>query len=65
MTTDYLRDPVVRRRIEETVPLGRVGAPAEIAAVIAFLLSDWSAYVTGAILTVDGGRTAGWVGALE
>ena len=65
MTTVYLREPATRRRIEEDVPLGRVGAPEEVGAVIAFLLSDRSSYVTGAIVTVDGGRTAGWVGALE
>lgn len=39
-------------------PLGRVAAPADVAGCVAFLACDDSAYVTGAILTMDGGRTA-------
>ncbi|GAA1284965.1 SDR family oxidoreductase [Pseudonocardia aurantiaca] len=38
-------------------PLGRVGAPAEVAATIAHLLSDEAGFVTGATVPVDGGRS--------
>jgi 3-oxoacyl-[acyl-carrier protein] reductase len=37
--------------------LGRIGAPEEIASVVAFLASDESSFMTGQTLTVDGGRT--------
>jgi NAD(P)-dependent dehydrogenase (short-subunit alcohol dehydrogenase family) len=37
------------------VPLGRLGRPAEIAAVVCFLASDEASYVTGAELIADGG----------
>lgn len=42
-----------------SVPLGRVGAPADIADVVAFLCSDDARYVSGQVVYVDGGITAG------
>jgi 3-oxoacyl-[acyl-carrier protein] reductase len=39
----------------EDVPLGRIGTPAEIAAVVCFLASDRASYVTGTLIPVDGG----------
>jgi len=39
----------------DTVPLARMGAPADIAAAAAFLASDDAAYITGATIVVDGG----------
>lgn len=44
-----------------TIPMGRPGTPEEMAAVVAFLASDAASYVTGTIMTADGGMTA-WTG---
>ena len=41
----------------ETIPLGRIGLPEEVAETVAFLASDDSAYITGEVITVGGGRS--------
>lgn len=53
---------------EKRIPLGRMGEHQEIANLAAYLLSEYSAYITGACITIDGGewlRGAGEFNALE
>jgi NAD(P)-dependent dehydrogenase (short-subunit alcohol dehydrogenase family) len=38
------------------IPLGRVGRTAEVAATIAFLLSEGAGYINGATIQIDGGK---------
>ena len=46
-----------REDIEENTPLSRIAAPHELADAVQYLASDGAGFVTGQVLTVDGGRT--------
>lgn len=54
-----LSSPGAVDRMRSLIPLGRFGRAAEIAEAVAYLMSDRAAYVTGSVLTVDGGRSLG------
>ncbi|MEP6717168.1 MAG: SDR family oxidoreductase, partial [Terriglobia bacterium] len=52
--TASLKDEL-KAKITAGIPLGRIGKPEEIAAAVGFLASDAAAYITGAVIDVNGG----------
>ena len=52
-------DPAAQEAIRNLIPLARRGDPHEFAHAVMFLLDDLAAYVTGAVITVDGGLSMG------
>jgi glucose 1-dehydrogenase len=57
-----LADPAQKARLDAAIPLGRVGEPAEIARLVAFLASDAATYATATTFVVDGGMMQASVG---
>jgi 3(or 17)beta-hydroxysteroid dehydrogenase len=53
-----LNPQAVRQKLALNIPLGRLGQPGEVADLCVFLLSDESAFITGADVPIDGGLTA-------
>ena len=55
-------EPAARQTFEDEIrllqPLGRMGRPAEVAEAAAFLLSDHASFINGAVIPIDGGRSA-------
>ncbi len=58
MIKPYLDDPHARKVLEDRLPLARIGEPSDVANAVLYLASDEAHWVTGAILNVDGGKTA-------
>ena len=59
MLDRFTGTPENKAALASTVPLGRIGTPEEVARAIVFLASDKASFVTGEIVSVDGGKTAG------
>ncbi|MCK9543264.1 MAG: SDR family oxidoreductase, partial [Novosphingobium sp.] len=51
----FMNTPELERAVAKSIPRGRIGLPEEIAALALFLASDESSFLTGQLITADGG----------
>ena len=51
-----VKDEAFRKKVLSRTPMGRIGQPEEVAAIVAWLASDEASYVTGTTIYADGGR---------
>ncbi|MAC42248.1 MAG: hypothetical protein CMJ05_10755 [Pelagibacterales bacterium] len=51
------QDDEFLKKVSELIPLGRMANKEELHGIIIYLLSDVSTYMTGSIISIDGGRT--------
>lgn len=56
MTEDLPEE--IKKKMQESIPLGHFGQSEDIAAAVSFLASEGAAYITGQVLGVDGGMGA-------
>jgi glucose 1-dehydrogenase len=57
MSADIWADPEQTEKRRKLIPLGRPGEPEDIGRAVAFLLSDAASFITGQLISVDGGFT--------
>ena len=50
-----MNDPVLLKKLDAAIPIGRMARPEEIASVVAFLASDGASYLTATTIFADGG----------
>ncbi|HYP00584.1 MAG TPA: 3-oxoacyl-ACP reductase family protein [Pyrinomonadaceae bacterium] len=55
MTARAFTDERFRRSVEESIPLGRIAAPEDVALPVLFLCSEWARHITGEVLNINGG----------
>ncbi len=58
MIKPYLEDPNARKVLEDRQPINRIGQPSDVSNAAVFLASDDANWITGAILNIDGGKSA-------